>query len=683
MEYEEKSADSNTADEAARWLDEIAKAKNRSQKYFEMCKKISKRYRDDRGVDWDTNNKTGNYRYNVLWSNKQTELPMLYSRMPRPVIERRFKDDDPVGRVASEMWEKATTTAIDLNGFDRMMKNSTFEYALYSQGTSWALYKPTIQDIEIDEQTGQPKQSVLKYEESVADFVSYRNFYYSDSRTWPEVNWVAREVYMNKPDGLARFGEIFNKVPLDHKQETGDKELSASSKYNKATIYEIWCKPDNMVYWVAKEYKEAVLDMSEPHLKFDGFFPCPMPAFGTNTTDVIEPVPDYKQYQDQAIELDEVSCRISYLLKSIKITGVYDASVDPIKNLLKEGVDNQLFPFDSKWSEFVTKGGMRGTLELLPIDQAVSALGTLYQSREAILQTIYQITGMSDIIRGASNPNETATAQQIKGKFGTMRLQDKQGEIQRFARDNIRLIAEIIAENFQPETLMKMSGMKLPTRQDVQAKFQLEMQQFQAKMQQYQQVAMQAQQSGQQPPPPPQQPQQPEVVTIDDVMELLRDDPMRNFRIDIETDSTIATDYEEEKNSRMELISSIGPFMQQMVPLVQQSPELSDLMGQILLFGVRGFKAGRSLEASFEDVFKQIKEQQAQPPSPPPPDPEIELKKEQSKAELQLQKEKQDGELSLKKQEIDGNLALKQEEIKGNMMLDRRNIIGDALGGQV
>ena len=34
--------------------------------------------------------------------------------------------------------------------------------------------------------------------------------------------------------------------------------------------------------------------------------------------------------------------------------------------------------------------------------------------------------------------------------------------------------------------------------------------------------AMQAQQMGQQPPPPPEQPMPPEVVTIDDVMELLK-----------------------------------------------------------------------------------------------------------------------------------------------------------------
>ena len=668
--------DNENSGPAKRWLDEIHKAESRLKKYFDRCKEITKRYRDER------EQYTGNYRnrssqrFNILWSNTQTILPMLYSRMPKPVIERRFKDNDRVSRVASEMWEKATSTMIDLNGFNEAMKNSTLEYALYAQGCSWVRYKPTVQDVEIAIMPGQPPmvEQQIVYEEAIADFVRYEDFLYSDSRTWEEVDWVARRVFMSRKEGLERFGDVFKKVQLDQKQSTADTRLSNDSAYNKAIVYEIWCKPENKVFWVAKSYGQELLDEMEPPIKFDGFFPCPKPAFGTFATNKIEPVPDFMQYQDQAYELDQTTNRIGQLIKSIKAVGLYDGAFSAFGELLREGVDNQLFPVTNDWDEFVKGGGTRGmqnTIAMLPIDSSVQAMQALYQAREQTKQTIYEITGISDIIRGASNPDETATAQEIKGRFGTMRLQDKQAEIQRFARDNIRLVAEVIAEQFSPDTLIKMSGMKLPTRQDVEIKYQQEVAKFQQDMMQYQQVAMQAQQMGQQPPPPPEQPTPPEVVTIDDVMELLQDDPIRNFKIDIETDSTIATDYEAEKQSRVEFISNVAPFLQQMIPAVQAMPQLAEPLGEMLMFVVRGFKAGRQLESSFEESFKKLQEERAQPPSPPPPDPMIELKKQQVEGDLQLKREK-----------IQGDLALQQEKLKSDILFNqKRNLIAEALSG--
>ncbi len=427
------------------------------------------------------------------------------------------------------------------------------------------------------------------------------------------------------------------------------------------------------MYWVAKEYPLSLLDEREAPIDFDGFFPCPKPAFGTFSTKKIEPIPDFIQYQDQAIELDQITKRISNLVRAIKVTGLYDASFSAFGELLKDGRDNELIPVSNDWEEFMKQGGTRGlqnTMVMLPIDSSIQALTTLYQSRDQTKQIIYEITGISDIIRGSSNPNETATAQEIKGRFGTMRLQDKQAEIQRFARDNIRLIAEIIAEHFDGQTLIKMSGIKLPTRAEVQQQFQQQVMQYQQAMMQYQQIAIQAQQSGQQPPPPPQEPQQPEVVTIDDVMELLRDDPMRNFKIEIETDSTIATDYEAEKQSRIEFMTSIAPFLQQMIPAIQQMPQLAEPLGEMLMFVVRGFKAERKLEGAFEESIKKMNAAQQQPPEPPPPDPMIELKKKQV-----------DGDLALRQKKIDGELALGQEQLKIQAMRHNPKSIAQSLGG--
>ena len=46
----------------------------------------------------------------------------------------------------------------------------------------------------------------------------------------------------------------------------------------------------------------------------------------------------------------------------------------------------------------------------------------LYQQREQIKAVIYELTGLSDIARGASKASETLGAQQLKSQWGSIRL---------------------------------------------------------------------------------------------------------------------------------------------------------------------------------------------------------------------------------------------------------------------
>ncbi len=80
-----------------------------------------------------------------------------------------------------------------------------------------------------------------------------------------------------------------------------------------------------------------------------------------------------------------------------------------------------------------------------PIDVISAALEKLYLARDQIKNVIYETTGISDILRGLTDPNETLGAQQIKTQWGSLRVQRKQAEVARFARDLFRLKAEIFA----------------------------------------------------------------------------------------------------------------------------------------------------------------------------------------------------------------------------------------------
>lgn len=142
----------------------------------------------------------------------------------------------------------------------------------------------------------------------------------------------------------------------------------------------------------------------------------------------------------------------------------------------------------------------------------------------------------------------------------------------------------------------------------------------------------------QMPAPMPQQAQGPQAaapdqqpVTIDDVVELLRDGVLRRFRIDIEVDSTVSGDESQERQDRSAFIETTTKFIQAWGPIVEQQPALTQLAGELLLFGVRGFRVGRSLEEVVEETVDKMEQIGSQPKPPPQPSPDEMVKLEGTK----------------------------------------------------
>jgi hypothetical protein len=139
---------------------------------------------------------------------------------------------------------------------------------------------------------------------------------------------------------------------------------------------------------------------------------------------------------------------------------MYSASMPELQAVLT-GVENAAIPVQN-WQTFIEKGGVKGAVDWLPIKEMADTLMVLAESRERLKQELYEVTGIGDIIRGASDPDETATAQRIKGKFAGLRLEDKKDKVETFCRDAIELMVEVISEHFQPETWKLMTGLQLP-----------------------------------------------------------------------------------------------------------------------------------------------------------------------------------------------------------------------------
>lgn len=648
----------------ARYVEEVELYERETRKWDAQAKLILKRYKDDRGGDGAVESQER--RFNVLWSNTQNLLPACYARNPKPDVQRRFKDADPIGRVSSDVLERCLSYYCDTDQFAGTARSCVLDYLLPGRGTAWVRYDPHFKPAEeVTDDVGRGDANdeelapeVLDYEDVISDYVHRDDFGHNICRTWDELWCGWRKVYMTKRELRNRFSEPLTKKygrekaadmlarwPMDYVQ----KDLTGKTiddGVQKSIVYELWDKNKRVACWFNKGMPDA-LDVRPDPLKLDKFFPFPKPLLANLTNDSLIPTPLYKEYQDQAAQLDELTNRIAQMTRCLKVVGVYDASAEGINRMFNEGTENELIPVQ-QWSVFAgEKGGMKGAMELLDIQMIAAALIDAYEARDKVKQDLDEITGMSDIIRGATEASETATAQKLKAGFAGQRISDMQKDVQRFIRETIRIMADVICNHVSDDTIKQISGVRLLT---------------QAEKQQYQQAKMMAQQ-GQgavQPPPLPPHvsPDQMEDMlnnpTWEEVFGLLRNNALRCFRIDIETDSTIKPDEQAEKQSAMEMVQGIGAMLEKGMQAGASDPDVIPLIGQIMQVALRRFNTGKELEGTLSSYI-QKKEKEA---ANPQPKPNPEMAKVQAEAQG-------------RQQELQANMQLEQQKLQANAQAEQ------------
>lgn len=633
----------------SRWREEIKLYDREYDIWAKSADKIVKRYRDERDSQDSTR------RLNVLWSNVQTLKPAIYGRTPKSEVRRRFKDRDPVGRLAAEILERGTDYCVDAYDFNGTMEAVVEDRILVGRGASWARYIPVYGE---EQGEGDDAYKPVDFEQTTTDYVHWKDFGHTVARCWNEVGAVWKKEYLSRDALIKRFGAVLGKeVPLNHQPPRMDEESlkSTGDVFKKALVYEIWDKENRQAIWICLDYPDRPLDTRDDPLGLRDFFPCPRPLYATTTNNTLVPVPDYKQYQDQAQEIDDLTARIDLLVSALAVSGVYDGSMEGISKLLDRAKDseNTLIPVDS-WAVLADKGGLKGVIDWLPIDQIAVVLAGLYEARKAAKEELFEVSGLADIIRGQVDPREKLGQSQIKGQFATLRLDDLRNEVARFARDALRIKAEIIAEQFSPETLGVMTNLPdLPQRPEPPMMGDQEgMQKFQMEAQKYQTDVARARQE------------------FDQAVQLLRQDTLRSFRIDIETDSTIKIDEKEDKESRIEFLSAAAQYLNQAATTLQIMPAAGPLLGEMLLFGIRGFKAGRQLEETFEEAIEDLSAQPAQAPGQGDAQQADAMKAKIEEGRLQIEQAKMQAEGERSQAEH----GLKQQDMATKADLERQKL---------
>jgi hypothetical protein len=606
----------------------------RSYKRWEArVDRIVKKYKDDSRYD-----RNPNARFNILWSNVQTIQPAIFARLPRPDVSRRFRDNDPIGRVASMMLERALEFELEHYGdYKSAMNNSVLDRLLGGRGVAWVRYEPHIVGEETDEpddglevtedadeaetENGMEAESQerIEYECCPVDYVHWKDFGHTIARTWEEVTAVWRRVYMNRPALVERFGEDLGyQIPLDTKPDDLKQSYKSDDGVYEALIYEVWDKETGKVLWISKSLGK-ILDERDDPLQLENFWPCPKPLYSTLTTDSLEPIPDFVIYQDQARELDALCDRIDGLINALKVRGVYDASATELQRLFSEGENNTLIPVHN-WMAFAEKQGMKGAIDLVDITPFAQALQSCYQAMEQVKGQIYELMGIADIQRGQSDPNDTLGAQIIKSNNAMGRLKTQQHAVVDFATSLLCIKAQIICNHFTDDTIIKISGAMQLSDEDKQL--------------------------------------------IPQALELLRNEASKNFRIEVTSDSMIYQDEQQEKQDRMQFLQAVGGFFQQAVPLVQAQPELAPMAIEMLKFGVTAFKAGKQLEGIIDETADKLRQQaKAAEGQPKPPSPEMQ--------KMQMTMQIEQAKMQARQGELQAQSQLEQQKLQAQMQLEK------------
>lgn len=653
----------NEKEVVRQWLEAIDLSEREEKDWRDTADRACDTYRGGDGGSAGATNTNLNT-FNIFHANVETVVAATYNSTPIPDVRRRFNDEDPVGKEASEIIERAIAFQIDAYDFDQTLLSAVRDMAITSRGVVRVRYEPSFDS----------DQSKVLYEQTTCEYVPWRSFRRGPARTWRDVPWQAFEQFLSyqeverllkdEKDKDKILEEMTFSYSAEPKKDAERQAENLSKIAARARVWEIWDKDARKVHFISPDYAERALTTLDDPLGLQDFFCTPRPLAAIIAPDSLIPITLLQIYEKLLEELNIVQRRIMRLTNQLRVRGWYAGLQDADIKMAATAEDGELVPLQGV-EQLVTNGkGLDSAITYWPLEAIVKALNQLVEQREQIKATIYEVTGLSDIVRGATNPNETATAQQIKSQWGSLRIQKMQGEVARFARDLFRMKAEIMAGKFDFKTFELMTGLKYPTAEEKQ----------QAQMVAQQAQAAQQPQPGQ--PPQPPQPLPPELEEIlkkptkEEIEQVLRNDAVRGFRVDIESDSTIRGDAQRNQEQMGLFVSGIGSYAQSVGPLVMEGAMPGDVAIEILAAFCRSFRLGKQAEDALDRWADQSKKA-ANQPKPPSPE-EQKAKAEMAKLEADAQATREKHEMEKEKMQLGLQIEREKIELKRQEMEMKR-----------
>jgi len=540
------------------WINQLDQDEKRLRdEWWVKADKVVKKYKAKKDTTDDLT-----YLYNVFWANVGVLKAALYARPPRPMVSRVWADsNDNVARVSAEILQRCLAYDFMKNNspMDEAIKLAVEDRLIPGLGLCWMRYDVETEEVSVPSAEGQEPVTfeVITKEEADCDYVHWRDVRWPAARVWSEVWYVGRLIYMTRSKFKDKFGVDVGKEDRSTPEDR-DKVLPKNFTKDKISVYELWCRKTNKIYWVSRDVPGFCREKPD-FLMLDGFYPCPQFLLATHTTDDYLPRSDYTMVQDQYDQLNELNTRITILEKALRVVGVYDKKNAEVARVLSEARENDMIPVD-RWAVLAEAGGMKGVVDWFPIDVIAAVLDKLKEQKVAKIQDIYELTGISDIMRGTTNARETLGAQELKAQYSSVRLQYLQMDVSIFVRQLLIIKADIICRHFQDETILRLSNIEATPDA------------------QYAQAAIQ----------------------------LLRDSEITKYKIDINEEGLALPDYNQEKQVRIEFLTTVGQFLSQAYPIAQVVPGSLPYLVQMIRWVASGMRGSEEIQGVLDQAIQQL-----------------------------------------------------------------------------
>lgn len=617
------------------WSLEMAAADKMLEKFHKAGDQVLDKYLDKRAT------LTSIKKLNLFHSGTDTIRSMLYGQAPKVDFDRRYADpNDDIARVASEMYERILNADIERpdDDYTAVLRTCLDDRLIPGLGQARVRYEAKFSQTEVPAITDNyglelaPAylQDTLDFEKVHVDYVHWKDFRYSYARTWHEVRWVAFRSWLDYDGLVARFGEDkAKKVPLKS-QYPSENDKDSKDAWQKGEVWEIWCKETKHVYWYVESMDE-ILDHKLDPLQLKNFIPCPRPMLANATTSLLIPKSDYTFSQDQYEAIDRLTARIGVLEEAVRVVGCYDKTNPEIKRVLKEACENEMIPVEN-WGAFSDKKGLEGAVSWFPLEAVVAALDKLRELRSEEIGLLYQVTGLSDIMRGQAEGSDrvSATEQSIKAKFASVRMQALQDEFARFGTDIIRLKGEVMAKHFQPETIIEQSNVMMG----------------------------------------------PDAEFAMPAVELIKNQEQFVWRVHVRPESMAMVDYQALQQERSGYLAALSQFMQSSAPLTATLPNAMPVLLQLLQWGLAGFKGGQQIEGVLDRAIKEA-QQNPQPEKPDPAAEEAKVEGQRMQMEQQMEQQRMQMEQQVAQQKAQLDASIAQQKMQANQMAAQQELMQD------
>ncbi|MBQ7659397.1 MAG: hypothetical protein IJS26_01440 [Alphaproteobacteria bacterium] len=601
------------------WIKKIEKAEKKYAPYFDLIGDIRRYYK----------NENARNEQNMFWTTIETLKPFLYFKGPKPFVQQQHQTGDLSASCACRILEKALKWDLAQFDFDGIMKYVRNDFLLFGFASAYEQYVPKFKKASLVKNGSETVFDVLDDETIETIYIKPEDFIADVEKVdvWEDVSWFARKIEMSRNEIINQFGKELASFLCPSKDTFQDN----------ITVYEIWDKTDKQILYLAKECDSRFLKIRKNAAEITGFFAMPKPLFATLANDGLIVVPDYVQLKPLLNELQGITSRMQLTMQAIKVSGAYDNSFPELANILNKEVTLVAV---SDFDRLKENGGLKGIMDFAPIEQYVNALQALALRRQDIIDQIYEMTGVSDIMRGTSDKTETATAVTKKTNFGTLRNQDRQNELLRFITDLLTIKAEMICECFSAEHL------KMFADSDV----------------------------------------APEIA--DKAVMLLKENKLRGMILGVETDISLIQ--EEVALKIQNALGVIHNLIVQAFNVVSSQPLLLPLYKQMILSVLQTLPNARQYEQILEKTFDSIALELQKQPTPVLNTALLQIKQQEQKmmldhrmkekefalktAEFSLKEKEQKDKKELTEKEMNLQALLKAKQIEKNQAKNDANI---------